>query len=619
MALPNASEAYRFTMGFVASSDKFKSQYVDRWREVLSNFMVEPQFDNPASTTPYRYGRVYTPPRRQVILKDPETHKTIMVYASKLARSILGSREREYIKARPRGLEDAVGKAPTVSKLLRYDFALPGSFRTFVEAIIDMLLFGTSIIEVGWEYCEYEMPVRTVTSEMGVELDEWTRQRVPVYDDVRLTAVDIVDFYPDPSRYRIEDMCGAAKRFRMTAWEARQKAAGNIYDGAAVERAIGDLSRGNATSSVTSRDNWRRGIDQPADTAQGSEFQDMIGYEYWGNVPWVDDYGSSRRVITVLNNVVVRDDPWPLADPHLPWHTLIINPVQGRFYGISPAEVIRYQQDFADAISMLLAEAIIRKVKPPVAYDPEATDPDISRLNVWSRSDTPIAIRGGPNAIGTLRYDADITAGFNMLGGLKASMEEASGALGGISGEAGPDREAASVGVQRVQMALDRPELAGMVLENVCLPPIGEAMLRRNQQFLDTEGLRLRVGEIPEPVWIGTIMGDFDVEFVGSRMALSRQEKLQSYDRLTAMSAAIPPLQALIPWMEIAREMVDDVLQLPEVAARMRDPNMVMANMMMMQQLAPGAGAANGNGVGPQPEPAGLMPAQAAGGEQGGG
>jgi hypothetical protein len=612
MAIPNAAEAYRFTMGFVASSDRFKGQFLDRQREVLANFMVDPQYADVGSTTsPYRYGRVYGSPKRQVILKDPETHKTIMVYASKLVRALFGSREREYIKARPRGTEDAPDKAPTVSRLLRYDFALPGTFRTFVEAIIDMLLFGTSIIEVSWEYCEREMPVRTVTSEMGVDLDEWSRLRIPVYDDVRMTPVDVVDFYPDPARYRIEDMAGAAKRFRMTALEARKTAASGIYDPAAVENAVQALST-STTQPAPGKYSFRSGIDQPSDRAGISEFKDMIGYEYWGDVPWIDDYGSARRVITILNNVVVRNDPWPLADPHLPWHTLIINPVQGRFYGISPAEVIRYDQDFADAIKMLLAEAIVRQVKPPIAYDPEMTDVDSDRLNVWGRADRPIPIRGGPNSIGTLRYDANIQAGFQMLGGLKASMEQASGASGGISGEAGPDREAASVGVQRINMALDRPELAAMVLENECLPPIGEALLRRNQQFLDTAGLIQRVGEQPASVWIGTIMGDFDVEFVGSRMALSRQEKLQSLDRLTAMASAVPPLQAVIPWMDIATYMVDDLLQLPEIAAKMPDPATLMANMQMMQTLGPGA--SNGNGAPTAPEPSGLLPAQAAGG-----
>ena len=261
-------------------------------------------------------------------------------------------------------------------------------------------------------------------------------------------------------------------------------------------------------------------------------------------------------------------------------------------------------------MKILLAEAVLRQVHPPIAYDSDA-DFDVAKLREW-RADLPIAVRGGPNAIGTLRYDANVANGYSMLTGLKMSMQEASGALGGIQGEPGPDRESATGAQNRIQMAMDRPELAGMLIENDCLPQVGLAILRRCQQFLDSEGLQNRIGELPEPVWIGTIMGDFDIEFVGSRMSMSRSEKLQSFDRLTAMAGAVPPLQAMIPWDQIAKELIGDLLQLPEVAARMQDPQMVAQNMAMMQALGQNGGAAQ-NGVANSPEPAGMLPAQASG------
>lgn len=616
MAVTDEKRAYEFTMGFISSSDKYKRQYVDKWQEILANFMVDPTHGSGqgyssgggSMTSPYRQGRVYSGNKRNVVLKDPETHKAIMTYASKLVRALFGSREREYIKARPVGWEDAAEKAPTVGRLLKYQLSRPGAFRTWVEAIIDMLLFGTSVVEVSWEYTEREMPVRSVSSELGIELESFTRMKIPVYDDVKITPIDIVDFYPDPSRYRLDDMAGAAKRFKMNAIEAKAKAGQEIYDSEAVNRAISDL--GKQSSAPAANDDFRVGFDRPTDTTAHSDFREMICYEYWGDVPWDDGYGSSRRVITVMNNVVVRNDPWPLADAHLPWYSLIINPVQGRFYGISPAEVIRYDQDFADAMKILLAEAVLRQVHPPIAYDSDS-DFDVAKLREW-RADLPIGVRGGPNSIGTLRYDANVANGYSMLTGLKLSMQEASGALGGIQGEPGPDRESATGAQNRIQMAMDRPELAGMLIENDCLPQVGLAILRRCQQFLDSEGLQNRIGELPEPVWIGTIMGDFDIEFVGSRMSMSRAEKLQSFDRLTAMAGAVPPLQAMIPWDQIAMELVGDLLQLPEVAARMQDPQMIAQNMAMMQALGQNGGAAQ-NGVPSSPEPAGMLPAQSSG------
>ena len=602
------TEAYEFVMSFIAASEKYKNQFEGKWREILSNFMVD--FDdmdlgrgsnNIGQAEPYRGNRVYRPSRNQIRLKDPETHRLVMTYASKLVRSIFGDPKREYVQASPSGYEDAI-KATTATRLLRYDFGLPGMFRTFVETTVDMVLFGTSVVETGWKYEEREMMVRSVESEYGIETSSSQRLAIPVYDDPTITPIDVSCFYPDPSRYRIQEMMGAAKQFKMNATEARRMALKGIYDTAMVERAIAEGVGGKGPIKTS----FRIGIDQPQ--PQGvPAFGDMVGYEYSGEVAYSS--GSKRERVTILNGSVVRIDPYD--DYYLPFHSFTINPVQGRFYGISPAEVVRSDQSFADAIKILLAEAVIRQVHPPIAYDSDA-DLDVAKLREW-KADLPIPVRGGPSAIGTLRYDANIQSGFAMLSGLKLSIQEASGALGGIQGENGPDRESATGANQRIQMALDRPELAGMLLESDTLPCLASSLLRLNPRYLaDTEDLKKRIGEQPEPAWIGDIMGDFDVTFFGSRQSTSRQQKLQSYDRLTAMASAIPNLMVQIPWDQIAREMVGDLLDLPDVAAKMQDPATVMQNMAMSQMLGPGA--ANGNGQATAPEPVGMIPAQAGGG-----
>lgn len=598
-------QAYEFVMSFVEASDKYKDQFVGKWEEILQNFMVQPDSSSELFDSPYaRRNSIYRPKKGHVILKDPETHRLVMTYASKLVRSMFGDTHREYVQARPTGYEDAV-KAQTTTRLLRYAFSLPGVFRTFVEATVDMILFGTSIVEVGYSYLERETLVRSVESQYGMETSTESRLSVPYYDDVVIRPIDINCFYPDPSRYRIQEMSGAAKEFRMNAIEARKMAQSGIYSSAAVETAI---AQGSSDGSAK-RANFRRGIDQP-EPQSISDFVEMVGYEYWGEVPF-DNAGSRRSVVTILNNVVVRNEPYPLADPYLPFHAFVINPVQGRFYGISPAEVVRFDQSMADAIKILLAEAIIRQVHPPIAFDPDA-DVDIGALKTW-KPDALIAARGGPNSVGTVRYDANVQNDFAMLQGLKVSIQETSGALGAIQGEAGPDRESASVGMQRVQMAMDRPELAAMVIENDVLPCIGVSILRRYQQFMaDTEDLKRRIGDEPESAWLGDIMGEFDVSFVGSRMMANRQTKLQAFDRLISYAQSVPAFQAILPNQEIAQYVIGDLLELPAVAAKIGNPQAVLANILAMKQLGPG-GAGN-NGVPTSPAPTDMPPAQLAGG-----
>lgn len=609
-------DPYGFVMSFIAASDEYKQPYVERWKEVLANFMVEPTWESqPRNSVNSPYRRTGTVSTRslmdQILLVDPETHKAIMTYASKLVKALFDEKDAGYVQTRPRGEEDALQKSPTVNRLLRYTFQIPGHFRTFVEAVIDMLLFGTSVIEVGWEYCEREIPVRTVTSELGIETDSFQRLAIPVYDDVKMRVVDIVDFYPDPGKPRMQDMRGAAKRFKMDALEARYMAKKGIYDSAKVEQAI--QASGKAGSAAAFKNDFRQGIDRQSESRDPDAFRTMIGYEYRGEVDPDQEYETARREIVILNNVVVKDDAWSLADPELPWKTLIINPLQGRFYGVGPGEVMRWDQDFASSLKMLLARAIIRQVYPPIAYDPDGFDGNLSAVKKWGDADEPIPIRGGPAGIGALQYNANVRDAMGLLGSLQASMQGTGGAPGAIQGEPGPDREAASVGMQRFEFAMEQPELAGMVLERECLPPIGLAILRRCQQFIpDTDALKRRIGELPDPGWIGDIMGEFDVAFVGSRLVISKQLKLQTVDRLVALSSAIPPLMMQLPWQDLGRWIVGDLMELPEISAKMQDPRNVMLNAMLSQIAGPG-GPAN-NGVAQTSQPAGMLPAQAAGG-----
>ena len=608
-------ESLSFVMGFVANSKHWRSQYIDRWREVVANFAVEP-FRGAAGDTvgqPYSRNRgvAGASNRSQITLKGGETHKVIMTYASKLVLAALGDTRGEYVQAEPSGYEDAK-KADTITKLLRHGFTRPTFYRAAVEVVIDELLFGTSVAEVPWTYIEREMLVREVsTDEFGVEQDTFTRQRIAAYDDPELVPLDVQDFYPDPSEHILEKMSGVAKRFRMNKMEAKSRISSEFgYSTEGVNRAFaGGQDAQDRRTDVD--ENFRENLDQPYDRNAHSDFKDQIGFEYWGEVPWVDDQGSSRRVITIINNVVVRDIAWPLADEDFPFRSFTINPVQGRFYGISPAEVIRYDQDLQDAVNILLAIAIKRQVLPPIAYDPMG-DIDEAKLRAWD-DDVLIPIQGGPNMIGTVKYDSGVFQGFQLTQDKKIEMGETSGASGPVQGrQLGTKRMSATEAASTVQQAMDRPELAASLLERDALPKVAKSFIRRYQQFLDTEGLQARVGEMPQPVWIGDIQGDFDVRFVGSRMAMSRQQRLQSFDRLVAYATAVPQAQAFLPNIEILQMYIGDVLELPEIAAQIGDPQQFMLNLMM-QQFS-GQGGANGNGAAQSSEPAGALPAQMSGG-----
>jgi hypothetical protein len=142
--------------------------------------------------------------------------------------------------------------------------------------------------------------------------------------------------------------------------------------------------------------------------------------------------------------------------------------------------------------------------------------------------------------------------------------------------------------------------------------------LKRYQQFLiDTEDLKKRIGEIPEPVWLGDIMAQYDVRFMGSRMVASKQQKLQAFDRLMQYASVSPAFQMILPNQDIARMVIGDYLELPDVAMWVGNPQAVTENAlaMMMSGRGGGAGPAQNN-VPPAAEPPGMIPAQSLGGVQ---
>jgi len=628
------ADKFDFLMGFVSVSKDYKSQFIDKWREVLSNFIVEPhEFAGNSSV-----GRPYDTPRRaarhgysldhrnspggSIILKDGETHKAVMTYAAGMTLSVIGDPRGEFVQASPVGYEDAESKAPTTTALLRYCFGLPGHFRTFVEAFVDMILMGTAIVESPWRFQQREMPVREIEFIEGVgEVDTSTRQLVTSYDDPALRVVSNEDFFPDPSESRIQDMPGVAKKFRMTGLQARMMAQRGIYTKDGVEDAINHAMKmhkdGRGKSETRDYDDhFREGIDSPYRREQMGDFVPMIGYEYWGDLPWEDDEGSSRGVVTALAGQLVRPGgsiPYPLSDPELPFHEFVINPVKGRFYGVSPAEVIRYSQDLQDAMMRLLTMAVMRRVMPPVVIDSDA-DLDVAAIRNWS-PDMPIVARGGPNAAGTLNYGADVFSGFNHVALGKQQMQEQSGAVASVQGQPVGGRASATEAQFTQRQAVGRPELAAALVERESMPSVARGVLRRYQQFLDdSEALADRVGEQPNPAWIGDIMGDFDVKFTGSRQAMSRQEKLQAYDRLAGLTAAIPAAQAQVPWNEILQHLIGQVLELPEVAAKVGNENDMLINLLLQAMQGQGQGAGNGNSTVPGAEPAGAILAQVSGG-----
>jgi hypothetical protein len=611
-----ADEQADFVMGFVSQSSEDRDDMEEIWDETERNFMVKPLNEGSTSgkTSDPLNSRGKSSMSSYSILKDPETHQEVMTIVSKIVAAVFPN--GEFVRARPVGFEDAL-KADSVSKLLAYFHRLPGHYVTFIEWIMGAGIYGTGILECYWDYCVEPRVVRELSVDQlsGIETSSEAVLPVAVFDDPRAGVVDIRDVYPAPGCTRLDYSYGVAKRFKITGMEALRRSAKGMYEKDAVIRAIQNALHSDSIEDSDKPSN------SPADLGPrldiNPEFVPLIGYDYYGETPFrVDSYDPkfptevlTRRAITVLGGETARSIIWPRRVPFFD-HRLI--PRLGSFWGISPAELIRFDQDLVDVLKMMLADAVVRMTHPPHIYDKNA-DVDLAKLRAF-RPSVPIGATR-IDAIQQVPYNPPIGPAFQMFSGAKNQMREATGALGAVQGLGlGVDRASATEASATFQQAMDRPEMYASIFEKNDLPPLAQYVLKLYQEILpenDEMEVRRRIGESAYPVKLSDIMAEFDVEFVGSRIEGNKAQELQTY-REIANLAANPVAAQLIPWIPLLRKWFNSMGS-PDIAAMVGNPQLMQLNMLLTQIGGGGQAQGNGNGTMPALPQPGMMAGQEAG------
>jgi len=334
-----------FVLDFVEKSRQQREPFLEVWREVLDNYLVAP-VRNTRSAVPRIGSRQFATSRALVtdsrghsVLKDPETNQIIDTLAAQGIGLLMPS--MDYIQAMPIGFDDTQ-KARFLGKLLQGILQSPGTYRTNFTAFKDGFIFGTAILEIGWETRTRLQVVNepVFDPKTGFLIGQKPGVGEVVYRDGPLIRQkDIFDFYPDPSGTRIqENMLGVAHKFRISKQEALRLGEAGVYSLNQVREAV------------------RRGSDDVQKSREEKRFEDierethddygmLTGFEFWGEVPFAPPDGSRNRVITVLNGVHVRSHINPYMDGNIPFKEIVLNPISGRFYGLGIGEVIRFLQD----------------------------------------------------------------------------------------------------------------------------------------------------------------------------------------------------------------------------------------------------------------------------------
>lgn len=590
-------EESEFVMQFVERSDDKRRPYHDVWEEVLDNYMVASPTSGSmqervwpsGSKVPRGMGR-----RRDggdTYLKDPETHQIVESLVAQALLLLFG--QRDYITAVPVGPDDPE-KARLVARLLMAQLEQPGVFRTHYQLFKNAFLFGTSIIEIGWEARSRAQLVKKAQIDplTGTNFGDAITQEEVVYRDRPLQReVALWDFYPDPGGTRIhDDMIGVAKRFRITAWQAQKLAEAGVYDKQAVQRAISRSAGSRQDASP---------LFNPSDVQiDDKDMRLLTGFEYWGSSPVYYADGANNRVITILEGENVRSHINPFIDGAIPFKEIVVNPVGGRFYGLSPAEVIRYLQDSADNMLMVLNDAADLAVRSPLLVGGNfGGDP----IQLRNRKLNDLIFCRDPKSVLPIPVDLNVLSlAAQDLMRRKLTMREATGATNPLQSIPAGDRTTATEINTLVQLASQRVELMVSLIERDDYPWIGRTIHSRNRQFLPPGGaVATLLGETFDIPYEAVDL-ELDVRFVGSRTAQTRAQKVLQYK--DAIQTVAGGLQLLPIMPELFERYLRDGLEIPDAAQ-------ILTQAVLRSHLLGGEGGAETG------EPQGSPPASSGEGQ----
>jgi hypothetical protein len=551
-----------FVMNVVRAAEVARDDYLPRWEESWQNYLVLPRgeaalrgrTDDPlgrssGSHFPRRAGRLQ--------LKDPESHQIVEALLAETLTQLFP--DDGYVKAKPTGGED-FPLAQGTNKIIEHVLGLPRHRRVLYQWLKDAFITGTGVAFGDWDFEEDFEIVRTIAEVGALSVSQFSRVLTTVMDDVRLDNVDLTEFYPVPGADNFDDLKGAARRVELFAndLEKQAKEAGPD-DGWNADLLSEAVTRGFQPKNATT-ENFKTSMIEDEQDQPMPEFQPVTAYEYWGEVPWAGtaddpiDGGSKRRRLLVVNGDLVREQDWPLKRKRLPFFDFTINPLTGRLYGLSPLEVIRFDQDFADVLKNMLAQAVVKSVNPPHVIN---VHQGVSPAKVAAfRQDVPITVEGDVRtAFNQAPYAPPIQQADAILQGMiKPNMKEAAGAQGAVQGQGlGSKRFSASEAQMQGRSQFARPNMIAQLIEGVSLPPLGAFII--DQYALnaeDNQALRERFGEDFE-VSLQELQMKHNVRFVGGRREHDKLSKASAMERFLSVVAQIPEIRAEVPWSEFVK------------------------------------------------------------------
>lgn len=503
------------------------------------------------------------------------------------------------------GPEDA-GVARKNTVLISAQMKDCDSFRKAVDFFTSADIYGTAIYQTGWRYEQSERQFREqiVDDYVGTYSEYDRTQTVVDFDGPNWEVVDILDFFPQPGKKRVEEMDWVIRRMWMDYDLLRQLAAEGVYDRARVE----DLKHGTA-EGVTGLSGYmdrittfRNYVEEEARSGGADKSSRPVEiFEMWGELPdeLLPPDGIKSRVITIANgHVVLRNRPNPYWHGKIPFGSYCPIPDPHFFHGIGKLEVGERMQAAANRFLNQKLDALDLYVDPMFIYD---RNRGINVRGLYSRAGGKIGVDGPvddtairpliPDLRGLTGADVEVEQLWRWIQQSTGQPEDTM-----MGGTGVTKRQTAHEFVGRRESVGVRSLLEARLAEEAFIEPIGNMFRVLNRQFLSVPrelrilGDNARVNPItgeqlpPENtvVTLEDLYPDYDVRAKGATQLMSRDTMKMNLQGLLQSISANPAAGIHVNWVALLRQTfrlfeftnVDELLNAPD--------NMKQLNALML-------------------------------------
>lgn len=556
------------------------------WSQALSNFLMSDWEEQGSVQQVYPHLQSSRQISR-VLLRDPETFASVNIFASQIFAKLFG--DDEFCRTvGGQGDEQAVAAQ---TRAIRRQFRQPGSVHTMWMALLDACLYGVGWVENPIE-TEFRMSLGPISrdTEGGPVLDYGPR--VTPYTDGVWRNLDIFKFYPDWSTRFGAQMAWGVKSATLSQRNFKEyvKSLGEVRSDA-LARVLKNNTRewhesapGRLWSEASIAPFRLADFDKP-DSEKPVHFYESRGTDPRYPIDSIEHY----RAIIVANGETILDAPQPYYK-HT-WRCINVGLFNGRPYGISPAEVGRYEQDSLDTLRILEMEAAIDTIRTPKFINRSMLQ-DMSLVQ-GAPSGQWVPVDGNP-AQAAMTFPNNTAVNIVALQNIAAKKQFYRQGVGvpdvlqGISaGSRTTAREISEISVS-ANVPLD---VKVDLIENEDLPALARDVGQRLILSLRDEenpdaALSARLGM---PCTLADLAQDLSIEFIGSARYAAKMGQGAALERALNMVVALGPMaQSLvnIPLLISKVYRAGDPVLAQEI---LNDPMAAIGQGMFAESMAGGA------------------------------